>query len=86
MRSARAGSPPVHPSIGDPAFHAVRCPRVSGRVLTTVPLAAFLATPFLVEIGTAPRATALLGEQRVERRDRIDLTTTRPTRELRHAS
>ncbi|MDH4141984.1 MAG: hypothetical protein OEV61_05175, partial [Chloroflexota bacterium] len=73
VRSA-ARAPPVHAPVGDaPLAFTRRRPGIIRRVPPPVALASLALSPLTVQECPAPRATALLGEQRLERRHGVDL-------------
>jgi hypothetical protein len=78
-------APAVGPAFGQPPL--ARFPgwtRVEWRVLAADQRPAFELAPVVTEIRAAPGTAPLLREQRVERGDRVDLSTARPTGELWH--
>src|SRR4051812_25034356 len=86
VRSAVILAPLPDPPVR-PAPLAVRRSRAVGGILPTVVEPAVAAcSPIRLEPGAAPRAAALLGEQRLERRGGVDLPTAGPADDRRHAA
>jgi hypothetical protein len=78
-------APAVGPSFGlPPLARFLGRARVVWRVLAADQGPSFELAPVVTEIRAAPGTAPLLREQRVERSDRVDLSTARPAGELWH--
>ena len=84
-RAASAGRRPgvdaVRRSPSPPLRHALRRARVVRRVLAPDRLALLAVASLVAQGGAAARTAPLLGEERLERRDRVDLPAAGPARE-----
>ena len=83
MVLARSASPASPPPFLDAPLLGRRARVVRGVLAADLGTPVVLA-PIGVEKGATTGATPLLGEQRLQRRDRVDLAATRPAGESRH--
>jgi len=72
------------PAVSLAAFDPARRPGIVGGILPTILLPALVLPSFGIQEGAAARTTPLLGEERTERRNRVDLAAAGPAREARH--